>query len=215
MKRNVLHTIACGLGGLLLALPSAAQNTSKFTFDIGGGFTEPVQHTPNRLDTGFNFNVGGGFNFTPHLGVIGEFGYNELGVTNAVLQRVGVPNGTGRIYSVTLNPIVHFNPRGRFDAYIVGGGGYYRRTIEFTEPSVITVTAFDPFFGVFFPANIPANTVLGSFTQNKGGLNVGAGVSLRVRGDSNAKFYAESRYHYIFTTPVGTSILPVTFGLRW
>jgi hypothetical protein len=80
---------------------------------------------------------------------------------------------------------------------------------------VISVTAFDPFFGVFFPANIPANTVLGSFTQNKGGLNIGAGVSVRVRGDSNAKFYAESRYHYIFTTPVGTSLLPVTFGLRW
>jgi opacity protein-like surface antigen len=215
MKRTVLHSIACGLGGLLLALPSAAQNTNRFTFEIGGGFTEPAKHAANRLDTGYNLTVGGGINFTPHFGIVGEFGYNELGVTSAVLQREGVPDGSGRIYSLTLNPIVHFNPRGRFDAYIVGGGGYYRRTIEFTEPSVITVTAFDPFFGVFYPANIPANTVLGSFTQNKGGLNIGAGVSLRVRGDSNAKFFAESRYHYIFTSPVGTGLLPVTFGFRW
>src|SRR5207247_1746093 len=140
-----LHTIANCVGGLLLAWPLTAQNTSKFTFEIGGGFTEPVQHTPNRLDTGFNFTVGGGMNFTPHFGVVGEFGYNELGVTSRVLQAEGVPNGTGRIYSLTLNPIVHFNPRGRFDAYIVGGGGYYRRTIEFTEPTVTTVTAFDQF----------------------------------------------------------------------
>jgi hypothetical protein len=77
------------------------------------------------------------------------------------------------------------------------------------------VTGFDPFFGVFFPAAVPSNTVLGSFTQDKGGWNVGAGVSVRVKADSNAKFYAESRYHYIYTTPVRTSMLPVTFGFRW
>ena len=114
-----------------------------------------------------------------------------------------------------MNPIIHFNPRGRFDAYAIGGGGYYRRTVEFTEPSVATITAFDPFFGVFFPAAIPTNTVLGSFTQNKGGLNIGGGVSMRLRGDSNAKFFAEARYHYIFTSPIRTAVLPVTFGLRW
>ncbi len=215
MKQIIAHTIACCVGGLLLALPSAAQNTSKFTFDLGGGFTEPVRHTDNRLDTGFNFTVGAGLNFTPHFGFIGEFGYNQLGVSSSVLQNEGVPNGTGRIYSLTLNPIVHFNPRGRFDTYIVGGGGYYRRTVEFTQPTLVTVTAFDPFFGVFFPAAIPAETVLGSFAQNKGGLNAGAGVSVRVRGDSNAKFFAEARYHYMFTTPVATTLLPVTFGFRW
>src|SRR5579862_2567754 len=172
MKQTIAHTIACCVGALLLALPSAAQNTSKFTFDLGGGFTEPVRHTENRLDTGFNFTVGAGLNFTPNFGFIGEFGYNQLGVSSNVLQSEGVPNGSGRIYSLTLNPIVHFNPRGRFDTYLVGGGGYYRRTVEFTQPTLVTVTAFDPFFGVFFPAAIPAETVLGSFTQNKGGLNI-------------------------------------------
>ena len=87
--------------------------------------------------------------------------------------------------------------------------------MEFTAPTVATVTAFDPFYGVFFPAAVPANTVLGSFTQNKAGWNVGAGVSVRVKGDSNAKIFAESRYHYVYTTPVRTTVLPVTFGLRW
>ena len=98
---------------------------------------------------------------------------------------------------------------------MVGGGGFYRRTTEYTEPTIATATVFDPFFGLFYPVAVPANTVLGSFTQNKAGLNIGAGVSVRVRGDSNAKIFAESRYHYILTNPERMSVLPVTFGLRW
>ena len=68
---------------------------------------------------------------------------------------------------------------------------------------------------VFFPAGIPANEGLGSFTQNKGRLNVGGGISVRLKGDSTTSFYAESRYHYIYTTPSRTTVLPVTFGFRW
>jgi hypothetical protein len=93
--------------------------------------------------------------------------------------------------------------------------GTTRRTIEFTQPTIGTVTAFDPFYGVFFPVAVPANTVLGSFTQNKGGLNISGGIAARIRGDSNAKFLAEARHHYIFTTPQETTVLPVTFGFRW
>jgi len=36
-----------------------------------------------------------------------------------------------------------------------------------------------------------------------------------VKEDSNAKIYAESRYHYMYTTPVRTMILTVTFGFCW
>jgi len=215
MKRNTLYSALCIVAALFLTLPAAAQNSNKFTFNVGGGFTEPVRDSGERLDRGFNINVGGGYNFAPAIGVIGEFGYNNLGVTSSILSAVGAPQGATRVYSLTLNPIVRFNPTGRFDFYAIGGGGYYRRTVEFTEPTTAIVTGFDPFFGVFFPVAVPANTVLGSFTQNKGGWNVGAGFTIQVKGDSNAKFFAESRYHHIYTTPVRTSILPVTFGFRW
>lgn len=215
MKRTILTTAFSALAGLLITLPAAAQGNNHFTFNAGAGFTEPVGKTDGRAVTGYNINVGGGVNFIPQLGVIAEFGFNDLGLSSRVLQAAGVPDGSGRIYSVTLNPIVHFNPHGRFDAYLIGGGGYYRRTVEFTRPTVATVTAFDPFYGIFFPLVVPANTVLGSFTQNKGGLNIGGGVAFRVSGDSNLKVFAEARYHYLFTTPVRTSILPVTFGFRW
>jgi hypothetical protein len=198
----------------MLAGSCLAQNTSKFAFSIGGGFTEPVVHSDGRFDPGFNINGGGGYNFTPNFGAMLDFGFNHLGVNSNQLSTLGVPAGTGRIYSLTLDPIIHFHPHVKFDAYVIGGGGYYRRTVEFTQPAVETVNVFDPFFG-FFPANIPTNVILGTFTQNKAGLNIGGGVSMRIRGESNTKFFAEARYHYLFTSPVRTAVLPVTFGLRW
>jgi opacity protein-like surface antigen len=215
MNSKLLCITMCCAAGLFLAAPSQAQNTSKFAFNVGGGFTEPVVHTESRANTGWNITAGGGLNFTPYFGVSAEFGYNRLGLSTALLNAVGVPDGNGHIYSVTLEPTVHLNPHGRFGAYLIGGGGFYRRTIEFTQPTVGTVTLFDPFFGVFFPAAVPATQVLASFVQNKGGLNIGGGVEARVKGDSNVKIYAEARYHYIYTTPIRTTVLPVTFGLRW
>lgn len=208
--------ITCGcLAALLCALPAAAQNTNKFGFNVGGGFTEPVKQMDGRLNTGFNLNAGAGVNFTPYLGIMGEFGFNDLGLSPSTLATEGVPSGTSRIYSVTLNPIVRFHPHGRFDAYVIGGGGFYRRTVEFTQPAVANVPFFDPFLGGFVGVPVATNQVLASFSQNKAGLNIGGGIEVRVRGDSNAKFYAESRYHYIFTTPVRTTVVPVTFGFRW
>lgn len=215
MTHNTVAAALLCTAGLVGSPPLAAQSTPLFTANIGGGFSEPVYHTDGRVNTGFNVNAGAGINLMSHLGVIGEFGFNRFDLSDRSLLAAGIPGGNTRIYSVTLNPIIHLNPRGRTDAYIIGGGGYYRRTVDFTQPTIAVATVFDPFFFGFVNVPVPANLVLSSFTQNKAGWNVGGGVSFRVKGDSNFKVYAEARYHYIYTTPVQTTILPVTFGLRW
>lgn len=174
-----------------------------------------MKHTDCCFDRGFNLGAGAGINFTPAFGVIGEVGYNDMGLNAAALNAARAPGGSTRILSVTANPIIRFNPRGRFGAYVVGGGGWYRRTLEFTEPTLIPVTGFDPFFGVFFPAAIPADQVISSSSQNRGGWNVGGGITAGFRGDSTAKVFAETRYHYLYTDPERTTLLPVTFGFRW
>jgi len=212
MTNKLIYT--CVLGIAVAASPSFAQSSNKLTFNIGGGFTEPAGPSNSRLDRGFNLGAGIGVNIIPAFGVQAEFDYNQLGLQSSLLSAFGAPNGEARIYSATLNPVIHLNPHGRFDTYFIGGGGYYRRTAEFTQPTITTVIAFDPFFG-FFPVGVPANQVLASYTQNKGGWNAGAGISFRMKQDGNAKFYAESRYHYIYTTPVRTTVFPVTFGFRW
>ena len=58
MSRKVVSMTICCMAGLLLAGSSSAQNTNKFTFNIGAGFTEPVRNY-GRLDTGFNFTAAG------------------------------------------------------------------------------------------------------------------------------------------------------------
>ena len=213
MNGKFLYTTVCA--AVLLTLPCAAQNTNHFTYHFGGGWTEPMKATGVRLDRGFNLGAGAGVNVVPEFGVTVDFGSNRLGVNPTTLASVGVPGGSARIYSLTLQPVVRLGARHRFNGYITAGGGFYRRTVEFTEPSVQVVTGFDPFFGAFFPVAIPVNTVLGSFTQNRGGVNAGAGIQVGLHGDSNAKFFMEGKYHYMYSSPRRTTFLPVTFGFRW
>ena len=42
----------------------------------------------------------------------------------------------------------------------------------------------------------------------------GGGLSFRL-GNGNAKLFAEARYIKMYTKGTSTSVLPVTFGLRW
>ncbi|MEP7365753.1 MAG: outer membrane beta-barrel protein [Acidobacteriota bacterium] len=203
------------IAGMATLLTAPSYGQSKFSFAVGGGPTVPGKHSGRNFNTGFNATAGVGYHPVRAFGVMAEFGFNNMNITGSALQRIGVPDGSGRIYSATLNPMVHLNPRGRFDVYLIGGGGYYRRTIEFTQPSSAIATGFDPFYGIFFPVEIPTTTVLGSYTQNKGGVNGGAGIAIRFGEDTRSSFFAESRYHYIWTSPVRTSMIPVTFGFRW
>jgi hypothetical protein len=57
------------------------------------------------------------------------------------------------------------------------------------------------------------------FNFNIGGgvstpLNPSVGLSVRL-GDKGWKFYMESRYHYAFSPFVATTLIPVTFGIRY
>jgi hypothetical protein len=76
-----------------------------------------------------------------------QFTYNGFGVRPLVLAEAGAPAANSHMWSITVDPKLRLHPSGRVDPYIVGGVGYYRRTIEFTQPTVAPVFLFDPFFG--------------------------------------------------------------------
>ncbi len=213
MKRSFVLAVCC-LGALALARPSAAQGL--FTGKIGGGFTEPVWDIGNRLNRGWNVTAGAGVNLTRegHVGVLGEFNYNRFGLSNGALNAANVPGGDMSLWSFTANPRVRLNPRGKVDFYLIGGGGVYHRTIDFTAPGFSNITAFDPFFGILFPATISTTQVLASRSNTKGGLNGGAGFEIKL-GQGNAKFFGEARYHHMYTRPTATTFVPVTFGFSW
>lgn len=191
----------------------SAQETSRFTFNLGAGFTTPVGATSQRLDTGWNIDGGAGVNINSVVGVMLQANYSEMGIGSNTLSNLGFAGGGVHTASFTLNPIVHLNPHGKVDVYLIGGGGLYHRTQEFTQPGLASFVGFDPFFG-FYTADVPVEQVVASYTVNKPGLNGGLGLSFG--GWRSAKFYAEARYHRIFITgDRHTDYIPVTFGIRF
>src|SRR5438309_10691085 len=89
-----------------LAISSFAQENTQFhhyNCNVGGGVTPMVGADAGRLNTGWNFVAGGGYNFTHSLGIVGEYMVNQMGVSNNALRQLNVPGGSGTIWSLTAN----------------------------------------------------------------------------------------------------------------
>jgi opacity protein-like surface antigen len=198
----------------LFAEPGFAQDTHRFTFNAGAGASPLVGDISTRLDNGWNATVGGGYNFTRHLGATLQYTYNGFGVNGRVLAEAQVPEGNSHLWSLTVDPRLRLAARARVNPYLVGGVGFYRRTVEFTQPALAPVFFFDPFFGVFFNTLVPAHRVLGDIRRSGVGGNLGAGLEVKL-GDSGVKGFAEARYEYASTGRIPTRMVPMRFGFRW
>jgi Outer membrane protein beta-barrel domain len=186
----------------------------KWNFNVGAGVTPALGTTGDRMNTGWHYTLGGGYSFNTREALMLEFSQTEMGVSNSVLNNLNVPDGNARIYSVTLDPVYRFWAGAHVGAYGIAGVGYYRRTVEFTQPTTAIVPVFSPWFGYIGPVAIPANEVIGSFSSNAVGLNVGLGFTIG-NPEGGPKFYTEVRYHWVNTRNSPTDILPITLGIRW
>jgi opacity protein-like surface antigen len=193
---------------------SEAQDSHRFTFNAGAGASPLVGDISTRLDNGWNFTVGGGFNFTQDFAATLQYTYNGFGVNQRVLTEAQVPEGNSHMWSLTVDPKVRISAVGKVTPYVVGGVGYYRRTVEFTQPTLTSVTFFDPFFGFIFNTLVPAHQVLGDIRRSGIGGSVGGGLEFKV-GDTGVKAFGEARYEYAATGRIPTRIVPATFGFRW
>lgn len=198
--------------GLLAFATANAQELSKFTVDFGAGYTSPLGSSGQYLDGGWNIRGGVGYNFSPYLGAMTNFGFDSMGINSTTLSNVGAPGGDVHIFHATIDPIVHLTPKHHVDVYVTAGGGFFRRYQEFTAPTVVTSTAYIPFFG-FYPVAFGANQILSSYSVNKPGYDVGAGLAFGAFG--HGKFFAEARWDHMFLNNGHTDFLPVTFGFRW
>jgi hypothetical protein len=209
MKRVAL---VAGLG-LVGALLASAQETPRFAFNLGAGFTEPVGNTGRFLDTGWSLQAGGGINFSPYFGTLIDVGYNSFGINSTTLSNLGFPDGGVHVLTATLDPIVHLTPKSHVDIYLTGGGGLFHRYQEFSQPSTEAVEGFNPFFG-FYTTLLPVNQVLASYSTNKPGIDAGMGIAFGSRW--HGKFFAEAKYNRMFlNNNQHMDFVPVTFGFRW
>lgn len=199
--------------GLLWIGSLSAQEVSRFSFDIGAGFSQPVGNTGRQLDTGWNVEGGGGFNFGAYVGTMIDLRFNSFGINSMTLNNLGFPGGNVHVFSATLDPIVHLTPHSHFDVYLTGGGGLFHEYQDFTQPAVAAVSGFNPLFG-FYTAGIPVNQVLASYSVNKPGIDAGAGIAFG--STLHGKFFAEARYDRMFmTNGYHLDYLPISFGFRW
>ena len=205
MKKLTLFGIFAVAGTL------GAQETPRFSFAAGAGFTTPVGRTSSIVDTGWNLRGSAGVNITPRVGVMLDAGYDSMGIGSPVLNNLGFGGGNLSVFSLTLNPIVHLTPNKNVDLYVTGGGGYYRQNREFTQPGLSNGIGFDPFFG-YYPFVTPVNVIVSSYSVNKPGVDVGAGIAFGKKW--GGKFFAEARYNRIFIGDRHTDYVPVTFGFR-
>ena len=121
--------------------------------------------------------------------------FNQVPVNRTYLNQVQAPDGNLRTWGFTLDPVFHLTQEAPVDIYVTGGGGIYHRAVDYTQPVVSSGSFFDP-------------------GQYKGGIDGGVGFAVKL-GSSHVKLFGEARYHHIFTRPLPTDIIPVTFGFRW
>lgn len=200
---------------LVLTGRSYAQDEyNHFTLNVGGGLTTITGRDAGRLDHGGNLQVGAGYYFNRFFGITGNFMFNQLGITGNELLRLNVPDGNARVYSFTVDPTFRVPLGQHWSAYVLAGGGYLRRTVEFTRPTVAQTLVFDPWWGYFGPALVPVNQILGSVISNAGAFDVGAGVNIPLPVP-RLHLFVESRYFHGFTDKTNTMVVPITVGIRW
>jgi len=201
---------------LVLSLPASAQ--WRYNLNAGGGPGFPLSTASNFVNTSYDVVAGGGLNLRPHLKMVGEFMFQGLPVKQSIINELGVSNVKGRLYALTANLMAGTSIGGGKTVYAIGGGGWYRRTLEAKQKVLQEGTVCAPGWiwwavecvdGIF-----PTTETIASRTSSAPGFNVGGGITFRL-GDTGANIYTEVRYHHAFTKDVDTTVLPVTFGVRW
>jgi len=198
---------------------------SNFAFEASGGFNAPVS---DSITYGGQFTVGAGVHINPRFATMIEYQFLDDKLPGALIAETGATGGHAHIWSLTLDPVISLFPKSSNDIYVTGGGGFYRKVTSFTDPEPTLYC--DYFYGCGY---ITTNQVVGHFSSNQGGWNVGAGFQHRLGGmygDSKTSLFVEARYIDVLTpavtgiTPNGlgvttvaadTKMIPVNFGVRF
>jgi hypothetical protein len=188
---------------LLAVLPVSAQwrhfgrSDTRLTGDFGVGFSTPVNPLATRLDAGWNLAGGVGVQ-NGSVGVMVDVLAAGFGINHDALVRQGARHGTQKYWALTLDPIVHINPRGPADFYLTGGAGIYGQITKYRAPSG-SASQYD---------------LIRTENLSRPGVNGGAGFAFNL-GDPRIKLFVEARYHHLFTPGPGASLIPVTVGVRF
>jgi|SRR5579863_600787 len=198
----------------------------RLTFEAGVGASGPTGDSSGYITWGGNITVGGGLHFSDHLAGLLEYQFIDDKLPGAIIAETGANGGNAHIWSLTLAPVIDISPKRTNDFYFTGGGGFYRKVTNFTDPQESYYCDY------YYCGPDYANVVVGHFSSNQGGWNIGGGYIRRLGGfygDSKTKLFAEARYLDVDSPAVtsspnglgvtriaaGTKLVPITLGVRW
>ena len=202
--------------GLFLGILSVQAQDGRLNFNVGGGIGVPLNPTADYAGVGGNFNVGIGDNLDQHNALIGQFMWHGLPPTVNIKSQLAGANASSDLVALTLNfrHSRQFNQKLGWYA-IVGGGWYYRHSsIAQTATAPVVCLPIYSYWGYPCSGGYTVNIAEASAGTSALGGNGGLGLTLRL-GDSNWKFYIESRYNYAGSGFVSTQVAPVTFGIMY
>ena len=218
------------------AAPSFAQDDKRYDVNIGGGALFPIGSYKDSFNTGGDFAIGGTFFITPMLGIQGEYNYGRMNGPEKTILVSSSPGGlnpssqllqSNQQMHVGLFDLVLRSPQSRdrmVGGYVLGGAGVYHRMIQLTSPAVGYTTFCDPYWYVCYPSLVSVDQIIGDRSSNDFGINIGGGITF----GKEAKFYVESRYHYVWGPEIdvtgasgnikrttNAAYFPLTFGIKF
>ena len=216
--------------------------SNRLAFVAGAGFTVPSGSTGKQFNLNYSLKGGGGINLSKKFGVLAEFNYDRFGLQGSALTNqynlyssLNLTDSTGAlvdfsgidahayVWSITLNPTFNFYQTEKTGAYVVVGGGFYHKVVNFTLPQIGQYC--DPYYGCY---QFQQNQTFDHYADNAGGVNGGIGFTYTLSRFSNQKLFAEARYVEVFNSKSGnssnslyppatarTGYFPVTVGVRF
>ena len=217
MAKKILISI-----GLILAIRiTPLWGQEHLTFSMGGGITAPLNPTGAYTGVSGNFVANAGYKLRKKNSITGEFMWSGLPTDLFTVHPLDAPFGSINLYSLTANfrhqiDSIHKSPFGVFG--VMGGGWYYRYSTIDKNYAVPPATVCSPayyWWGYACDSNgyVYSQTVAYKGASS-GGVNGGVGFTIRF-ADSGWKFFTEARYHYAFSHRIATTLVPITFGIRY
>jgi len=197
---------------------------NRMAFEIGVGATVPPDKT--YITWGGDITLGAGVNFNRQFAMLAEYQFISDKLPGKIIAQTGADGGNAHIWSLTLSPVVSLMPKSSNDVYLTGGGGFYRKVTNFTDPQLAQYCNY------YYCGIVRVNQVVGHFSSNQPGWNIGGGYQHRMGGmfnDSKMKLFVEARYLKIYTPAysnqpngLGTTTIaadtiqvPINVGVRW
>lgn len=212
------------IGALFPLLTIACRAQERFedhscTVDAAGAFALPAGKDGHNFDTGWGFQAGGGFavsrNAEPGRGnsyyITANFMFEKFRATGAALdlaktfnpmQLANATSAHGAFSAVTLDPSARHAFNRRTSVYGLGGFGWLRRGVAFNGANPATL--------------LQSNGItLDRLASNSGVFDLGGGANFGLSKNGGLMLFAEARIYRGLAINSGTTLVPISLGIRW